>query len=125
MRILVVDDEPLSRLVVQAAGERLGHDSTAAEDGEEAWECFNQDKPDVLITDLMMPGVSGVELCSRVRTDGRAGYTYIILATALGDREDVARGMEAGADDYLIRPVGLFDLQARLIAAQRVSLLHA
>jgi len=125
VRILVVDDEPLARLVVQAAVERLGHDSTAAEDGEEGWECFNQDKPDVLITDLMMPGVDGLELCRRVRTDARAGYTYIILATALGDREDVVRGMEAGADDYLIKPVGLVDLQARLIAAQRVTLLHA
>ena len=125
MRILVVDDEPLSRLVVQAAVERLGHESIAAEDGEEAWECFNQDKPDVLITDLMMPGVDGLELCRRVRSDARGGYTYIILATVLGDREDVVRGMEAGADDYLIKPVGLLDLQARLIAAQRVTNLHA
>ena len=125
MRILVVDDEPLSRLVVQATVERLGHESIAAEDGEQAWECFNQDKPDVLITDLMMPGVDGLELCRRVRGEARAGYTYLILATALGDREDVVRGMQAGADDYLIKPVGLFDLQARLIAAQRVTDLHA
>jgi CheY-like chemotaxis protein len=59
-------------------------------------------------------------VCRRARADARAGYTYIILAMVLGDREDVVRGMEAGADDYLIKPVGLFDLQARLIAAQLV-----
>jgi diguanylate cyclase (GGDEF)-like protein len=124
MKVLVVDDDPLSRLVVQSALERFGHQWVAAEDGEEAWHCFNHDKPNVLVTDLMMPGVDGLELCRRVRTDARAGYTYIILVTALGDREDVVRGMEAGADDYLVKPVELFELQARLIAAQRVTKLH-
>jgi diguanylate cyclase (GGDEF)-like protein len=125
MRILVVDDEPLSRLIVQAAVDQLGHQWTAAEDGEAAWRCFNQDKPEVLITDLLMPGVDGLELCRRVRADTRAGYTYIILVTVLGDRQDVVRGMDAGADDYLVKPLHLFDLQARLIAAQRVTDLHA
>jgi diguanylate cyclase (GGDEF)-like protein len=125
MRTLVVDDEPLSRHVMQAAVERLGHEWTAAEDGEAAWQCFRQDKPDVLITDLMMPRVDGLELCRRVRADARAGYTYIILVTVLDDRQDVLRGMEAGADDYLVKPLQLFDLRTRLIAAQRVTDLHA
>jgi diguanylate cyclase (GGDEF)-like protein len=125
MRILVVDDEPLSRLLVQAAVARLGHQWTAAQDGQAAWACLTQDKPDVLITDLLMPGVDGLELCRRVRADARAGYTYIILVTVLGDRRDVVRGMDAGADDYLVKPLQLSDLQARLIAAQRVTDLHA
>ena len=125
MKILVVDDEPLSRHVLQAAVQQLGHQWTAAENGQAAWQSFNQDKPEVLITDLLMPEVDGLELCRRVRADTRAGYTYIILVTVLSDRHDVERGMAAGADDYLIKPVELFDLQMRLIAAQRVTDLHA
>jgi CheY-like chemotaxis protein len=66
MKILVVDDEPLSRLLVQAAVARLGHQWMAAEDGIRAWQRFNQERPDVLVTDLVMPGVDGLELCRRV-----------------------------------------------------------
>jgi diguanylate cyclase (GGDEF)-like protein len=125
MNILVVDDELLNLRLVEAAVARLGHHVTAAEDGEAAWRCYTDARPEVLITDLVMPRVDGLELCRQVRADTRAGYTYIILVTALGERRDVVRGMEAGADDYLIKPVDLFALQARLIAAQRVTDLHA
>ena len=126
MRILLVDDEPLARLALQAAVERLGHEWTAAEDGEAGWRRFAEDEPDVLISDLLMPRMDGLELCRRVRahTATHGGYTYVILTTVLGDREDVARGMEAGADDYLVKPVEPFDLQMRLVAARRVTDLH-
>jgi len=121
-----VDDEPLARLALEAAVERLGHEWTAAEDGEAGWRRFVEDEPDVLITDLLMPRMDGLELCRRARahTATRGGYTYVILTTVLGDREDVARGMEAGADDYLVKPVEPFDLQMRLVAARRVTDLH-
>lgn len=126
MRILLVDDEPLARLALEAAVERLGHEWTAAEDGEAGWRRFAEDEPDVLISDLLMPRMDGLELCRRVRahTATHGGYTYVILTTVLGDREDVARGMEAGADDYLVKPVEPFDLQMRLVAARRVTDLH-
>ena len=121
-----MDDEPLARLALQAAVERLGHEWTAAEDGEAGWRRFVEDEPDVLITDLLMPRMDGLELCRRARahTATRGGYTYVILTTVLGDREDVARGMEAGADDYLVKPVEPFDLEMRLVAARRVTDLH-
>lgn len=125
MKILVVDDEPLSRLVVHAAVERLGHECITAEDGEAGWRRVVEDEPDVLVADRMMPGLDGLELCCRVRAEPRPGYTYIVLVTALGDRQDVLRGMEAGADDYLVKPVDPFALQTRLIAAERVTALHA
>ena len=121
-----MDDEPLARLALEAAVERLGHEWTAAEDGEAGWRRFVEDEPDVLITDLLMPGMDGLELCRRVRAHAAThhGYTYVILTTVLGDREDVARGMEAGADDYLVKPVELFNLEMRLVAARRVTDLH-
>jgi PleD family two-component response regulator len=102
MKILVVDDDPLSRRLTGTAVTRLGHEAAATEDGAAAWRRFNQDKPDVLITDLVMPGVDGLELCRRVRADAGAGYTYIILATVLGAAQNVVRGMEAGGEEFLL-----------------------
>ena len=90
----------------------------------EAWHAFEQAPTDVLITDWMMPGLAGPELCRRVRQRSDDGYTYVILATSLERHEHVLEGMEAGADDYLTKPIEPFDLQTRLIAAQRVTELH-
>lgn len=125
MRILVADDDMTSRLFLQAAVEDLGDDCTLAADGAEAWDLYVEATPDVLIADRMMPGLDGLELCRRVRTHSADSYTYVILATSLGDREDVIEGMEAGADDYLTKPVDPFDLETRLVAARRVTSLHA
>jgi len=103
----------------------LGHECQAASDGSEAWERYQQWRPDVLITDWMMPGLDGIELTGRVRAYQQSGYTYVMLATTRTDRDHVLEGMEAGADDYLTKPVDLFDLETRLIAALRVTSLHA
>jgi diguanylate cyclase (GGDEF)-like protein len=124
MRVLVADDDATCRLVLQKTVEKLGHECTVASDGSEAWHAFEQAPTDVLITDWMMPGLAGPELCRRVRQRSDGGYTYVILATSLERHEHVLEGMEAGADDYLTKPVEPFDLQTRLIAAQRVTELH-
>lgn len=124
MHVLVADDDPGSLLVVQAVIEGLGHSCSVAPDGEAAWRLIQSSRPDVLITDWLMPGIDGVELCRRVRAGGQESYTYVIVTTASGDRGDVLRGMEAGADDYLIKPVEPFDLESRLIAARRMTELH-
>lgn len=125
MKVLVADDDLVSRIMLQAAVEGLDHQCLVAADGDEAWRLFSDAVPDVLITDRMMPGVDGLELCRRVRSQTSGTYTYVILATSLADREDVMSGMEAGADDYLTKPLDPFDVETRLVAARRVTALHA
>lgn len=124
MRVLVADDESTSRLVVRRAIERLHHECEVAADGVIAWEMLQATAFDVLITDWMMPGLDGPELCRRVRASTQDGYTYILMTTSLSAASDIVAGMEAGADDYLVKPVDVFALQTRLIAAQRVTELH-
>jgi two-component system chemotaxis response regulator CheY len=104
---------------------KLGHECQVAVDGSSAWECVSSGGVDVLLTDWMMPGVDGPELCRRVRNEIEGGgYIYIVLTTGLGHPEDVLAGMEAGADDYLTKPVDTFAVQTRLVAAERVTELH-
>ena len=124
MNILVADDDFGSRLVVRAAVQALGHQCRTADDGEVAWNLFLAERPDVLITDWLMPVTDGLELCRRVRATGGEAYTYVIVVSSLTDRHDVLLGMEAGADDYLAKPVDPFDLEVRLTAAGRVTALH-
>ena len=123
LRVLIADDDVTCRLVLQATVEQLGHECIVAVDGEEAWRKFEATSPDVLITDWMMPGLDGTDLCRRIRQRDD-GYTYVVLATSLGQHEHVLEGMESGADDYLTKPISPFDLRTRLIAARRVTDLH-
>jgi diguanylate cyclase (GGDEF)-like protein len=124
MRILIADDDATSRLMLKAAATRLGHECLVATDGSSAWEQLSSQAIDVLLTDWMMPGVDGPELCRRVREELAGPYVYIVLVTGLGNPDQVLQGMSAGADDYLIKPVDPFAVQTRLVAAERVTLLH-
>ncbi len=125
MRILIAEDDAVSRTILRRAVEKIGHECLAAADGEEAWGLYKENLDvDVIISDWMMPGVDGLELCRRVRGDGRDGYTYFIFLTALGDREHLLQGLEAGADDYLSKPLDRDELGMRLTSALRVTDLH-
>ena len=124
MRILIVDDSPTPRLILRRELEGLGHECIVAEDGNQALEAFRTAAPDVIVSDWMMPGMDGDELCRRVRADPAAPYVYFILLTSLDDPASVIRGMEAGADDHLAKSFRHDDLQTRLIAAERVTGLH-
>jgi len=124
MRVLVADDDLGSRLVAQAAVQARGHECVTAADGEQAWLLMSQFRPDVLVTDRDMPGLDGITLCRRIRAAEQNGYTYIVLLTWLDDPEEVTAGMQAGADDYLTKPLNPFALQTRLLAAARVTELH-
>jgi len=125
LKILIAEDDTVSRTILKRAVEKFGHECLAAEDGEKAWELYRE-APDVdaIISDWMMPGMDGLELCRKVRDEERGGYTYFIFLTALGDRAHLLMGLEAGADDYLSKPLDRDELQVRLISALRVTQLH-
>ena len=125
MNVLVADDDPTNRLLLRQIVTRLGHACTVAEDGDSAWEQLQSQPFDVLLTDWKMPGVEGTELCRRLRADPGAAYTYIVLITSLSDHDQVLAGMDAGADDYLGKPVDPFQVETRLVAARRVTHLHS
>jgi two-component system, cell cycle response regulator len=124
MRILIADDDATSRLMLKAMASKLGHECVLAADGSSAWELLAAGGIDVLLSDWMMPGVNGPELCRRVREELTRSYVYVVLITGLGDHERVLEGMGAGADDYLIKPVDPFAVQTRLVAAERMTVLH-
>ena len=120
MDILVVDDDALSLRLLIALVEKLGHRSISATDGLSAWELYRRHDCRVVISDWNMPGLDGIELLTRIRSLPGLGYTYFIMLTSRSDREDVAAGMAAGADDLLIKPISRDDLEARLNVAQRI-----
>ncbi len=124
MRILVADDDATSRVLLKAMASKLGHDCLVASDGSAAWELLQSGDIDVLLTDWMMPGVDGTELCRRVRNEIKDNYTYIVLVTGLADPEQILEGMNSGADDYIVKPVNSLDVQTCLVAAERVTSLH-
>jgi sigma-B regulation protein RsbU (phosphoserine phosphatase) len=124
MKILLAEDSAASRFLLQRAVEELGHECVVAEDGVQAWERYQQEGAEVVISDWIMPGLDGDELCRRIRADGDGPYTYFVMLTSLEDKEHVLRGMQAGVDDYLTKPLDRNDLGARLIAASRVTALH-
>jgi two-component system cell cycle response regulator len=123
MKVMVVEDGRTTRMMLKSAVERLGHHCVTAADGAEAWDLFRGQGADVIISDWLMPGLEGPELCKLVRAYP-GPYTYFVLLTAFGDRAHALEGMQAGADDYLAKPLDVDDLHLRLIAAERISQLH-
>jgi two-component system cell cycle response regulator len=127
VRVLIAEDDAVSRMILRRAIERFGHECLAAA-GIEAWEMYQSapDAIDVVISDWMMPGLDGPTLCEKIRNhaDHRDGYPYFVFLTALGDKEHLLEGMQAGADDYLKKPLDRDELRVRLAAAARVTSLH-
>jgi CheY-like chemotaxis protein len=120
---LIAEDDPGIRDLLLDTIARQGHVGIAARDGQEAWQVFLSQSADVILSDWLMPGVEGPELCRRVR-EHDAPYTYFVLLTALGDQKHHLHGRKSGADDYLAKPFDLDDLMARMVTAQRVVTLH-
>lgn len=127
MRILVAEDDRISRTVLLRSLERLGYECEAAENGMEALVKLDAGDFDMVISDWMMPALDGLELCRQVRARAdRHGsrYIYFVMLTALESKDSFVAGMEAGADDYLTKPLDREQLRARLIAADRIMTLH-
>ena len=121
MEILIVEDEPISRRLLEYTLRRWGYEVTTTTDGNEAWEALQSPAPpSLVISDWMMPGMDGLELCHRIRSQERPGYTYLIILTARGKKEDVIKGLEAGADDYLVKPFDQEELRCRVKIGERI-----
>lgn len=121
MRILIAEDEPVSRRLLEAKLVKWGYDVVVTCDGDEAWRALQAiDAPRLAILDWMMPSMDGVEICRRVRAESREVYTYIILLTALQLEENLVTGMDSGADDYIVKPFKSNELRVRLRAGIRI-----
>ncbi len=117
-KILVVDDEYKIRKVIKGYLEKEGYETITAEDGQEALEYYKNENPDLIILDLMLPEMSGEEVCSRIR---HASDIPIIMLTAKGQEEDRVEGLDIGADDYVVKPFSPRELMARVRALLRRS----
>ena len=124
MRVLIADDEPGARLLLTSTVERLGHECTAAEDGEEALRLYRELRPEVVITDLEMPALDGAELARRIRAEADDAYAYVMVVTGSTDDAEAREAMRAGADDLVLKPLDAAELERKLIAAERMIALH-
>ncbi|MEI7842577.1 MAG: fused response regulator/phosphatase [Gallionellaceae bacterium] len=125
LKILVADDVPANVAMLRTALTKAGHVVISASTGEEALAAFASNLPDVVLMDVMMPGIGGIEATRRMRELHAEYWVPIIFISALSHREDIVRGLEAGGDDYLTKPVDLVLLLAKINAMQRIAELEA
>ncbi len=128
MKILVAEDEKTSRILLEKILAKWGYEVVSATDGHEAWEKLqSEDAPKLAILDWMMPGIEGIEVCRKLRQQeqGDEQYTYVILLTAKDSKESIIEGMEAGADDYIVKPFDQNEMRVRIRAGQRIVRLQS
>ncbi|HXM40659.1 MAG TPA: diguanylate cyclase [Bryobacteraceae bacterium] len=124
-QILVADDSPVFRDLLQRMLLEWGYEVTTVTDGQQAWDLLRQENgPRLALLDWMMPGMEGAEVCRRVRDTIHDRYVYMMLLSVRSDLEDVVKGMESGADDYIVKPFQVDELRARLRAGRRVLALQ-
>ena len=112
--VLVVEDEPAQREVLAYNLEAEGFRVALAENGDEALVLFEEDAPDIVVLDWMLPGVSGIEICRRLKANPASRGVPIIMLSARSEEVDRVRGLETGADDYVVKPYSLVELMARV-----------
>ena len=124
LQVLVVDDSPVYRKLIEHTLEDGRYAPLFAKTGSEALELYAQHAPAIVITDWMMPDFSGPELCQRIRGQAQHAYTYIIVLTSISEKDNVVKGLAAGADDYLTKPFDPGELLARIGVGCRTIGLH-
>jgi adenylate cyclase len=123
-RILVADDTPASIRMLETRLRHEGYEVVVARDGQEALAMAHSAQPDLILLDVMMPHVDGIEVCRRLKSDREFPFTPIVIITAMSDPKDVVAGLEAGGDDYLVKPVDHPALSARVKSMLRIKALH-
>jgi phosphoserine phosphatase RsbU/P len=121
MRILIAEDDPTSRRLLDIILTKWGFEVISTCDGDEAWvELQKKDSPNLVILDWMMPGSSGIEVCKKIRKSPAHTMKYIILLTALGSEDNIIQGLESGADDYISKPYNKNELRVRIGVGERI-----
>jgi DNA-binding response OmpR family regulator len=123
-RILIVDDNPENLDILQTRLARHGYEILTARDGEEALATARETLPDLILLDIMMPKLDGIEVCRRLKADRSLPFMPIIMVTAKADSKDIVAGLEAGGDEYLTKPVDQAALVARVKSMLRIKGLH-
>lgn len=124
MKILIADDDDITRVLLSSALTKLGHDVHEATNGREAWEAWHGGEFPFIISDWMMPDLDGLEFCRRIRAERRADYTYIVLLTSRSGKTNYLEAMTAGADDFITKPFEKDAFAARVRVAERILGLH-
>src|SRR5256886_3163544 len=124
MDILVADDDRTARFLLSSTLIELGHSVTEATNGCDAWEAWKREHHQLVISDWMMPGIDGLELCRRIRAEEASGFAYIVLITARAGKANYLDAMDSGVDDFLRKPFERDRLIARVRVAMRILDLH-
>src|SRR5665213_134423 len=125
LRAVIADDDRATTAILTSALQRWGLDVSVAHDGLAAWELLTcGDTPALVILDWTMPGLDGIELCRRIRQNPALARTYVLLLTARESRSDLVTGLDAGADDYMVKPIDVEELRARVHVGLRVAALQ-
>ncbi len=122
MRVLFADDDVIARTLLAAVLAELDHDVTVTDDGAMAWDAFQAEPFPLVVLDINMPALDGLEVCRRIRSHETGRHAFVLIVTARDGRDDLASVLRVGADDYLTKPTSPENLRARLeIAEQRIG----
>jgi phosphoserine phosphatase RsbU/P len=125
VRALIADDDRVTATILASSLTKWGFEVTLVHDGEAAWEGIKRLRPPMIVLDWMMPGIDGITLCRHVREDPASAHAYVLLLTSRDGKADRVAGLDAGADDYVIKPFDHEELRARVNVGARVARIQA